>query len=143
MGILIKCDPDPASGRYVYWSDVVEAPICHGTREYVAEYLRRFEHHCHGASEIAARFARADANGTSSMPGFYDWDTGSLIVEQRGLLPRERLWDFCAVYCLEDPARRDEWLDMLEPFDDCFEHDSPTGNTCPVLPCPDHVVRRS
>lgn len=137
---LIKCDPD--SDRYVYWSGTVEAPHCHGDRAYVTEYLTRFEHHCGGAAEIAKRFDRADATGTSSVLGWHDWDDDTLIVEQRGLLRRERLWDFCAVYCLEDPARKDEWLDMLEPFDDCMEHGTETGNHCPALPCPDHAVRR-
>lgn len=141
MGLtIIKCDRD--TDRYVYWSSVVEAPCFHGTREELTRYLERFEHHCGGLAEIAKRFERADATGTSSIPRYHDWSDDTLIVEQRGLLRRERLWEFCEAYDSEDPARRDEWLDLLEPFEDCFEHDSPTGNTCPVLPCPDHVVRR-
>lgn len=141
MGTLIKCDRE--TDRYVYWSNVCEAPHTYGTREQITRYLTQFEHyHTGGLTEIDQRFARADATGTSSLPGFFDWDTDSLIVEQRGVVRRERLWEFCEAYCEQDPDGQDAWLDMLEPFDDCFEHDSPTGNTCPVLPCPDHVVRR-
>lgn len=137
---VIKCDRE--SDRYVYWSDIVGAPHMHGTREEIAEYLHGHErlHDSHG--EVSQRLKRADETGSSALWGIYKFDGGGLIVEQRGLLPRERLWEFCEAYCSGDPDRRDEWLDMLLPFDDCDEHDSPTGNTCPVLPCPDHVVRR-
>lgn len=136
---VIKCDRD--SDRYVYWSTIVEAPHMHGTREQVARYLLFFDANGSSAA-VEQRMARADRNGTSSLDRFYDWDDSSLIMEQRGLLPRERLWEFCEIYFSDDPDRQDKWLDLLEPFEDCLEHDSPTGNTCPVLPCPDHVVRR-
>lgn len=137
---VVKCHPD--QDRYVYWSDTVEAPHCHGDRWKVAQYLLTYElHGDRPATE--ARMARADANGTSAFnPIFFGWEDESFIVEQRGLLPRAKLWEFCEAYFLTGSWGRDAWLDMLEPFDACFEHESPTGNTCPVLPCPDHVVRR-
>lgn len=142
-GIVIKCDRE--TDRYVYWSEMCEAPHLRGTRAQVIAYLHRYESYgeldATGMDFIEARMKRADETGTSSMCGFHDWDTDSLIVEQRGVVRRERLWEFSGAYCAQDPARRDEWLDMLEPFSDCFTHDSP-GDVCPVLPCPDHVVRR-
>lgn len=143
-GILIKCDRDPESDRYVYWSEVCEAPHIHGDRAHITRYLETVERNYGGADEIAERFERADRTGTSSFPRFYDWNDGTLIVEQRGILRREKLWDFCVAYCTEDPARRDEWLDMLEPFDDCRAHfdEEAATNNCPVLPCPDHTVWR-
>lgn len=139
-GIVIKCDRDRDSDRYVYWSEMCEAPHMHGDRWTVAQYLLRYESYGDRPA-VEARLARADESGTSSLNGFYDWGDDTLIVEQRGLLRRERLWEFCEAYCSGDPARRDEWLDLLEPFLDCFKHDSP-GEVCPVLPCPDHAVRR-
>lgn len=117
MGTLIKCDPD--TDRYVYWSDIAEGPHVHGDRVAVGRYLR----HIGDDDGLDARFARADALGTSSLPGFHDWDTRSLIVEQRGLLARKDLWAFCEAY-FGDPKRRDECLDLLVPFGDCDHNDS-------------------
>lgn len=137
---VIKCDRE--HDRYVYWSDIVEAPHLHGTRADIVQYLTHYDRGGERAN-IPFRMGRADETGTSALDQrHYGWDDKILIVEQRGMLRRANLWAFCEAY-FGGPGRRDEWLDLLEPFDDCVEHGQPDGvNACPVLPCPDHVVNR-
>lgn len=114
MSAVIKCHRE--LDRYVLWSTVCDAPTLHGDQQKVAEYLLRYENR-DDPTEVRARLTRADLTGTSTLYGLFAWDDDSLIVEQRGLLPREKLWAFCEAY-FGGPDRRDEWLDMLEPFDD-------------------------
>jgi hypothetical protein len=80
---IVKADPN--EDFYVEWSTVVDAPIRWGT-----------------AAEVTARrdrIARADATGTSSFDGFYNWEQASFLVANLGdgdfyRLPRRNLRAF-------------------------------------------------
>lgn len=110
--IVMKEAPDV--DFYVVWSSVVEAPVAVGTR---AEIEWRVE----GAR--AARFARADATGTSAMwvevagmrdryPEEGSWEDDSYIYMQQGTLTRAGVFEL---------AHRDEGADiddLLTPFED-------------------------
>jgi hypothetical protein len=102
---IVKVAPD--TDLYVGWSDVVEAPVGMWTR---AEAL--------GDGCPESRLRRADETGTSAHPGFYDWNSGGMIAEQRGYLPRARLEAYVRAYM--DGRMEDCW-DLLEPFDDAIE----------------------
>lgn len=99
--LIVK--PEPGRDLYVGWSEVCEMPAAMWTR---AEAL------ADGCPP--SRLRRADETGTSSIPGFYRWDSGGMIAEQRGWLPRARLADYAAAYL--DGRLSDCW-DMLEPLD--------------------------
>ncbi len=100
--LLIKCRKD--EDFYVAWSDIVEAPAWWGTRAQAAE---------HGYT--GERIARADENGTSSLPGFYDWSDTGMVAEQRGFLPRRYLRAYTLLYAAGEMQAA---FDLLEPFDD-------------------------
>jgi hypothetical protein len=77
---IVKAAPD--EDLYVEWSTVVDAPIRWGTSD--ALVLRR------------DRKSRADATGTSSFDGFYNWEQESFLVANLGdghfyRLPRHNL----------------------------------------------------
>lgn len=99
--LLVKCSPD--EDFYVAWSDVVEAPIWCGTRTEASEF---------GYTE--ERLNRADDRGTTSLEGFYRWDSNGMIAEQRGWLPRRNLLDYALRYTRNDEQAA---FDLLEPFE--------------------------
>jgi hypothetical protein len=100
--LLIKCRPE--DDFYVAWSDNTESPHWYGTRAEAA---------AHGYTQD--RIARADQNGTSSLPGFYAWGDSGMVAEQRGFLPRRYLRAYVLLY---DAGRMQAAFDLLEPFDD-------------------------
>ncbi len=120
MSVVIKVFPD--QDQYVIWSHTCDLPTVHGDRAAVTRWLTRHERYCH-PGDVQAMMRRADATGTSSPQGTEGWYDEYLIMEQRGLLPRARLWELCQAY-FGGPDRRDEWLDMLIPFDDCEHHEA-------------------
>lgn len=102
---------------YIAWSESCEEPEWYGTRAEAAEV---------GFTED--RIARADENGTSSMPmidhermipwdskPFYHWDDSGPIALQRGFLPRRFLRAFAVLYLAGEQAAA---FDLLEPFED-------------------------
>lgn len=112
---LLKCAPD--EDFYVYWSDVVEAPVAWGTRAEISEYMRT---HTREAGSRGERFSRADAAGSSALwpsrsKPVYGWDSPCLIYEQRGTLPRASLRALCEA--LERGDEEAAW-DLLKPFED-------------------------
>lgn len=61
MGCIVKL-----GGKYLIWSDVVDAPTTFGmTREELTEHIRE-EHGRRGLEELPARIDRCDAKGTIS-----------------------------------------------------------------------------
>lgn len=120
MSVLIKCAPD--QDRYVLWSNICDLPTMHGDRAAVLTWLLSYEYRSDPA-EAHAKIARADGNGGSTLFGLHNWDDEYLLMGQRGLLPRARLWELCEAY-FGGPDRRDEWLDLLVPFDDCEHHEA-------------------
>jgi hypothetical protein len=100
---------------YVAWSESCEEPAWYGTRAEAAKF---------GYTE--ERIARADENGTSSMPlladgspwkggPFYAWDDDGMIVLQRGFLRRETLRAFTILYLGGEQTAA---FDLLEPFEE-------------------------
>lgn len=108
---------------YVEWSSIVEAPTFIGTRAEMLRYLTpRSDPNEPGLNlgrrhtDPEARLRRADETGTSSLPDpeydgppFGSWDDKGFIVEQKGWLPRERLYAYLTA---DDPDN------LLEPFED-------------------------
>lgn len=113
---VIKCEPD--EDRYIHWSDIAEAPHLRGTRTEVARYLRNYTGD--SAHAIEKRMERADRTGTSAIiDGWLQWDDESgPIFEQRGFVPRAKLWEFCGLI-LDD--RREQAYDLMTPFEDVGE----------------------
>lgn len=105
--------------EYVAWSTVVDAPVTVGmTRDEAVSYLTheaRCAEECCQQKQIWDRLDRADCTGTSSVDGFYGYDDSDLIVEQRGLLPRECI----ALYAnAKTRSSSDDPLTYLQPFED-------------------------
>lgn len=113
---VIKCEPD--EDRYIYWSDMVEAPHAMSGREAMIDYLVCYHDHAPGKAE--ERLARADRTGTSAMiNGWLTWeDESGPIFEQRGCVPRAKLWEFCALIMADE---RDKAYDLMTPFEDVGE----------------------
>ena len=115
---LLRATPDEAF--YVAWSTVVEAPVWCGDEGDVYGYLAREsrcpEACCH-AKQVTDRLHRARTTGTSSLDGFYAFDDGELIAEQRGLLPRECVGAYAREY---DEGKGDDnpAFVYLQPFED-------------------------
>lgn len=103
---IVKTSPD--KDEYVYWSDVADDVHCVGTREEVTRLMRRMNE-----PVDADRFERADRTGTSSLSGFYNWDSPGFVCNQRWL-PRDRLADYAWLKCESNAAA---W-DLLGPIDD-------------------------
>lgn len=107
--------PDPDLDQYVYWSEVVEAPLIWGTRSEVAEKIDFWKE---GPAE--PRMVRADNTGTSAMwpnwvhPQIYSWDmeNRTVIYEQKGTVQISQLWEFC-----ERLGREESVEDLIEPFE--------------------------
>lgn len=116
-GTIVK--PSPESGDfYVIWSDRCDGPAAWGSRDYLAPLLE--------GEDVAARFARADATGSSAL-----WPSADdphlrfgegLIYDQRGWLPRERLTALCERLGAD---QTDPCTDLLQPFDDETEVRAP------------------
>ena len=117
--VVIK--PVPGIDEYVYWSTVVEAPIAWGSRAEMLDDLTVEWRQDHGPDVPPAglsapekRLERADEYGSSALDGFFRWDDGSLIYEQRGLLARVDLYR--AAVLLGEEREADVW-DLLTPFE--------------------------
>lgn len=103
---------------YVYWSEIVEAPHCWGTRDEVTKYMTRIGE----SKDLDARFARADEHGTSAFAyaDNYGWDSkGVIIFMQQGYLYRDELKSFLESY----NGNFDFDAYLLHPFDDEEEED--------------------
>ncbi len=113
---MIKCEPN--KDRYIYWSDQVEAPHTTGTRARIFRYLRKTTRD--SPQQIERRLERVDRTGTSAMiNGWLTWeDEEGPIFEQRGMVPRAKLWEFCA---LLKAGERDKAYDLMTPFEDVGE----------------------
>lgn len=104
--------------RYVEWSTIVEAPTFTGTRAEMMAHLSPGE--LIYGHQPEDRLRRADETGTSAAGGFSffgAWDDSGLVVEQRGVLRRERLGEFLDLFMpgdYVDPAA----YALLEPFED-------------------------
>lgn len=123
--IILKATPD--QDFYVEWSTIVEAPVFAGIRERMLEHLREDnpDIQSNPIAKAEARLRRADETGTSaagpySWFGAWDEDDNGLIVEQRGVLPRHRLYLFTRFW-LYGSGSREFALDLLEPFEDLDE----------------------
>ena len=103
--LLIKCRKE--EDFYIGWSEIVEAPTFYGT----ATQARK-------KGYTQERIDRADQTGTSSLPGFYRWDSTGLIAEQRGFLPRRYLRAYVLLY---DANLMQAAFDLLEPFEEVGE----------------------
>lgn len=103
--LLIKCRRE--EDFYIGWSEIVEAPTWYGT---AAEARKK--------GYTQDRIDRADKHGTSSLPGFYDWNDSGMIAEQRGFLPRRYLRAYVLLY---DANQLQAAFDLLEPFEDVGE----------------------
>lgn len=99
--VIVK--PERDRDLYVGWSEVCEMPAGMWTRE---------EAIAEGCPP--SRLRRADERGTSSLPGFYDWDSTGMVAEQRGYLPRARLADYATAWL---DGRQGEAFGLLEPFE--------------------------
>lgn len=114
------------SDEYVWWSDIVEAPLAIGTRNHITNAMVRTGRK---AEEWACdRFERADETGTSALwpsadDPAYGWDDGTLIAEQRGILRRELLAEYTRRRLAGDPTV----FGLLEPFEDAAP--ASTGET--------------
>jgi hypothetical protein len=114
-GFIIKVAP--ARDLYVEWSSMVEAPTRVGTRVEMLRYLSRSS--TRGDSDAPeVRLQRADETGTSAKGDYAwcgAWDHAGLVAEQRGVLPRSRLAEYCEHYAADDMEAA---YALLEPFED-------------------------
>ncbi|WP_032384664.1 hypothetical protein [Rhodococcoides fascians] len=103
---IVKIDRD--QDLYVDWSTITDCPAAIGTRAELTAEL---------GPELSkdARWDRADLNGTSSVDGFYGWDDGEFIAEQRGLVKRADLPELAR--CLHG---RLPYPHILHPFEDGY-----------------------
>jgi hypothetical protein len=129
---ILKVTPD--RDLYVKWSTIVENMTRSGTRAEFLEHLAAVQPdllddpgHC-----PEARLARADAYGTSALthPPDGGWDDKSLIVDQRGILPRADLEAYVDAIVADNFNKA---YALLVPFED----DVPLG---PVTPWENHNV---
>lgn len=97
---------------YVYWSDIVEAPHCWGTKAEVTNYIKRI-----WDDTSFGRFERADRFGSSAYAyaDTYGWNAPGFIYKQIGWLTRDKLGEFLASY---DKEENEFDLSLLEPFED-------------------------
>ncbi len=111
---IIKQDRD--RDEYVLWSDFTERPIAVGTRAEMIPYVDEVDPPRGTPGGTAARFDRADRQGSSMIPYSHGWwDDEYMIYEQRGLLPRRHIAQAAHLHCAERYA---EVWDLLEPFED-------------------------
>lgn len=102
---------------YVYWSDIVEAPLMWGSRVETEEYLA--ERPDSDRTDPGERLDRADVRGTSALwpsliDPIYNWDDPGLIYQQQGVLPRASLKALCERLGEDEQA---DVSDLLSPFD--------------------------
>jgi hypothetical protein len=134
---ILKVDRE--QDLYVEWSTVVDNACRAGTRAEMLEALQREEPRGYTANPGNApedRMRRADETGTSALwpssnDPFGGWNDQYLMVEQRGLLPRERLSAYLDAHFDGDQVAAHA---LLRHFEDCecadclYEHaDLPTG----------------
>ena len=105
------------SDQYVWWSDIVEAPIALGTRREVQAAMAVSVRWAEDAAD--ERFERADRTGCSAMwptpeNPIYAFDDHGPIAEQRGIVPRHLLGEYARLRLADDPAA----FDLLTPLDD-------------------------
>lgn len=107
---------------YCEWSTIVDNVHCDGTRAEMLAHLHSQEPPARQAfpgSTPEDRLTRADETGTSAMffsPPFEGaWSDPTLMVEQRGMLPRDRLGDYLQAHFAGDRAAEDA---LLVPFED-------------------------
>jgi hypothetical protein len=104
--ILLKVDQD--QDAYVIWSSNVDAPIWHGTRALLYEYLwteyRREHPTCQPFPGTGpdARLERTDILGTSDIDGDYGWEEEAFALRHGAPddgylyeLPRANLSAYC------------------------------------------------
>lgn len=109
----------PASGFYLIWSDIVEAPLCGGTRAQVAAFL--IGRGATTGDEVEERMARADVAGTSALwptpwRPYLGWqDVDGTIYEQEGYCPRSRLGELTRRLLAGGNA---DVSDLLVPFEE-------------------------
>jgi len=113
---------------YCVWSSVVDGPTFIGTAKELIDFEARHEfdggHMCRAIApeRTAEDIAKADEHGSSSRGRYGRWDDGHLIYEQKGMLPRSRLFDFLKLLdndaWIDEGTEPEEALAMLEPFDD-------------------------
>ena len=112
--VIIKQDPD--RDEYILWSDFTDTPIAVGTRVEMIPYVDQVDPPRETPGGTAARFDRADRQGSSMIPYSHGWwDDERMIYEQRGWLRREHIAEACR---LRLSGREVEVWDLLEPFDD-------------------------
>lgn len=112
--IVMKEAPDV--DFYVIWSSIVDAPVYWGAR---AEIAARVESQVDNPAE--ERLARADATGTSAMPDPWvthshlpgAWDDSGFIYDQRGWLPRAKVFELARRLAVSSDPDVD---DLLEPL---------------------------
>lgn len=105
---IVKVNKD--EDFYVQWSEITDSPYCWGPRTEVEQAMKDF-----GYDISPDRFDRADATGTSALPGFYNWEDSGFVFEQKGYLKRGDLKAFLETYD-EETGKFDE--SFLEPFED-------------------------
>lgn len=112
--VIIKQAPD--RDEYILWSDFTECPVAAGTRDELLPYVEQVDPPRETPGGTAARFDRADRQGSSMIPYSHGWwDDEALIYEQRGYLPREHLY-YAALLHLD--GRYAEVWDLMTPFED-------------------------
>ncbi len=117
MGFVI-INQAPDRDEYILWSDFTERPIAAGTRAEMIPYVDKVDPPDR-FSTTAERFDRADRQGSSMIPYPHGWwESYGLIYEQRGYIPRKRLY-YAALLHL-DGRFSDVW-DLLEPLEDGME----------------------
>lgn len=124
-GYVVK--PAPAEDFYVVWSDIVEAPVAFGPREYIASL------DISDGQTIADRIGRADDKGSSALwpcreSPYLGWGDDTLIYQQQGILRRHNLPELCCRLSEDENASA---CDLLEGDDDFpVRHDG--GCRCPA-----------
>lgn len=111
---------------YVYWSEIVEAPVMWGNRAETLAYLASRPDS--DRTNPVERLDRADQHGSSALwprvtDPIYGWNDSGMIYQQQGYLPRTRLREMVQRFTDANPGS-DECVitpdvsDLLEPFED-------------------------
>lgn len=107
---------------YCYWSEVVEAPLCWGTRTEMFAYLTRQSPSRENTPErVEDRLMRTDKTGTSVLwgpvPRVYSYDDSdrTLVYMQQGYFSVDKLPEFCERIAANDLDP--DVSDMLTPFE--------------------------
>lgn len=124
---ILKADRD--HDLYCVWDSTVDAPTVAGTREEIAEWtfedtatIRQSKSEWESAwirERVEKRLTDADEFGSSAYrPYAHRWGE-DLIYEQRGILPRDKLYDFLMFFLERRGDGTDEEFDisLLKPRD--------------------------